>query len=150
MRKGRRTMLGTFIISHQASLSSPSPPPGHPPHGKPLALPTLTGGPPKNPHTWLLVQQQLLLLCALTAQKQLQNNNFKKALSQWCSPITSRGHSGSGATPGDNCGTVTAAAASTGDAFAWESRKGALHSRDFQSCNHTSNKTPSSDKLINI
>lgn len=40
-------MLGTFIISHQASLSSPFSTPGHPPHGKPLALPTLIGGPQK-------------------------------------------------------------------------------------------------------
>lgn len=31
-------MLGIFIISHQPSLSSPLLTPGHPPHGKPLAL----------------------------------------------------------------------------------------------------------------
>lgn len=79
-------MLGTFIISHQASLSSPSPTPGHPPHGKPLALPTLTGGPPKNPHIWLLVQQQLLLLRALTAQKQLQNNKKKRHFPSGAAP----------------------------------------------------------------
>lgn len=38
----------------------------------------------------------------------------------------------------------------TGGAPAWQSRKGALHRRHFQPHDHTSNKTPSSDKLINI
>lgn len=78
-------MLGTFIISHQASLSSPLPTPGHPPHGKPLALPTLMGAPQKSTQqsvggeTPLLVQEQLLLLLrALAAQQQLQNTPPEK------------------------------------------------------------------------
>lgn len=42
-------MLGIFIISHQPSLSSPLLTPGHPPHGKPLALLThMEVGAPKN------------------------------------------------------------------------------------------------------
>lgn len=109
-------------------------------------------GPPKNPHavgggeTWLLVQEQLLLLSALTTQQQLQNTPQEKALPQWCNPITSRGHFPAEVTlwPSDH------RSSRHGDACAWESRKGALHSQDFQSHNHTSNKTTSSDKLINI
>lgn len=46
MRKGRRSMLGTFITSHQASLSSPLPPAAW----ETSASAGTHGGPPKNPH----------------------------------------------------------------------------------------------------